>query len=150
MTLVEFLALLKADPGNPASPALLVAEGNLTTAQREAVIGSHARNPFAVVVSTSRAAPRTMHNGRAVLTGALDVHLHHPASAQRVTPNGDALARLQAAVLDARDNVTEARAGYPLIGRLALVSEVDPHPSSIAPNLDGLTAITRFTYRIWR
>jgi hypothetical protein len=149
VTILDFLALLGSDPGDSSSPLLIVAEGNLSSEQRSEVVGSYGRFPYAIVTGLSRGAPLRLHDQRALMTGAFDVHLHHPVTAARVMPDGEALARLQGALLDAQAVVTEIRSGYPLVGRLAIASEVDPHPTTI-DNLDGLRAVTRFTYRVWR
>lgn len=148
MTLKAFLEGLPADPTGP-SPPLIVAEGLLSTAQREQVIASpHNRRPYCVVVGLPRGAPVRLHNRRSKLTGAVDVHLMHPPTGTTI-PDGEALAHLQALILNAMNDVTEIRAGYALAEPLTLVNETDPRPASF-DKFDGLTAVTRFTYSIWR
>lgn len=149
MTLREYLEGLPADPLDGSSPRLLVAEGQLAQADKDEVTGdTYARRPFAVLVYRSRAAPRRTHDRKTLLTGAVDVNLYHPRDGLD-TPNGDTLASLQALVVGAQYDVTEARPGYQLNGPLRLSSEVDPTPNQEAP-LGGLHAVTRFTYQLWR
>lgn len=148
MTLLEYLRSLPADPQAP-SPNLLVAEGQLGKWDRETIIGAeYARRPYCVVNGLPRGAPRPLHNGRTRMTGAIDIHLFHPRSGAD-PPDGDTLAHLQRLLLAAPNSVTEARSGYPLAQPLALVTELDPRLATF-DQLDGLTAVTRFTYQLWR
>lgn len=150
MTLMDFLEGLRADPREPNGPMLIVGEGNLTKAQREQVLGpTYARRPYAVVVGLQRGLPRPLHNRITLMVGGVDVHVHHPANQLKEQPDGEALAALQAQVLMAQSMVTEIRDGYPLAGRFGLATELDPHPFTM-DNLDGLRAVTRFTYSLWR
>lgn len=150
MTLAGWLATLKADQTTPLSgPTLIVAEGTLSDAQREQAIGAtYNRRPYAVLTYRNRAAPRRTHEGDTLMIGAVDVNLYHPASGLTI-PDGDVLAKLQAAILAAQDYVDEARTGYNLAGPLKVASEVDPHPDPES-KLGGLRAVTRFTYALWR
>ena len=149
MTLKAWLEALAADPLDDDSPRLMVAEGNLSDTDRETVIGDeYNRRPYCVLAYRSRAAPRRTHDHHTLLTGAVDVNLYHPQKGL-TPPDGDALATLQAQVLQAQFDVTEVRPGYQLNGPLRLSSEVDPTPHQEAP-LGGLHAVTRFTYTIWR
>jgi len=150
MTLVEFLESLPADPTDDASPALIVAEGMLTRQQKQQVMGdTYARRPFAVIAGLPRSRPMRLHNHRARFTGGVDVFLHHPSDTLGKPPDGEALAALQALLARAGDAVTEIRTGYALASRLDLVTEIDPHPATLDA-LDGLQAVTRFTYHLWR
>ena len=150
MTLTEYLEALPADPTDDASPSLIVAEGMLTPAQRKQVVGeAHNRRPFAVVVGLPRSGATRLHNHRARFSGGVDVFLHHPSDALGKPPDGEALAHLQALLARAGDSVTEIRTGYALASRLDVTTEIDPRPETLDA-LDGLQAVTRFTYHLWR
>lgn len=148
MTLLEYLRSLPADPLAPG-PNLIVAEGVLGKWDREAILSPpYNRRPYCVVNGLPRGAPMQLHNGRTRLAGAIDIHLFHPRSGSD-PPDGDSLAHLQALVLEARTVVTEIREGYAFASPLALVTETDPRFATF-DQLDGLTAVTRFTYQLWR
>lgn len=150
MTLVQFLEGLPADPTDDASPSLIVAEGMLTPAQRKQIVSdTYARRPFAVIAGLPRSRPMRLHNHRARYSGGVDVFLHHPSDTLGKPPDGEALAALQALLVRAGDAVTEVRAGYALASRLEVTTEVDPRPATL-DQLDGLQAVTRFTYHLWR
>lgn len=150
MTLLEWLATLPADPTDPTSPPLVVAEGRLSPEDRKRVTGSeYSRRPYCVVVGLPRGAPLRLHNRRTRLVGGVDVHLNHPPSVKGDLPDGAALAELQALITHAPGVVTEIAPDYPLAAPLALVAEIDPRPASFDA-FDGLTATTRFTTCIWR
>lgn len=149
MTLAAWLASLRADQVALTGPTLIVAEGALSEAQREEVIGStYNRRPYVVLAYRNRAAPRRTHLGDSLMVGAVDVNMHHPSSGLSV-PDGDVLAKLQAVILTAQDFVDEIRAGYDLASPLKVASEIDPHPDPES-KLGGLRAVTRFTYALWR
>jgi len=150
MTLTEYLESLPADPTDASSPSLIVAEGMLTPAQRKQVVGdTYARRPFAVVAGLPRSRPMRLHNHRARYSGGVDVFLHHPSDTLGKAPDGEALAHLQALLARAGDSVTEIRTGYALASRLHVTTEIDPRPATLDA-LDGLQAVTRFTYHLWR
>lgn len=150
MTLLEHLATLRADPTDPTSPTLIVGDGALTPAQRQQVISSeYARRPYAVVQLLQRGAPMRLHNTRPRLSGGIRVHLHHPHGQLGPPRTGDELAELQALLARAPDFVTEISPGYRLAKPLALSTELDPRPETFDA-FDGLTAVTQFTYAIWR
>lgn len=149
MTLLQFLATLKADPREDPGVELIFAENKLTAAQREQVAGStYSRRPYAVIINESVGAPIRLHNGRGLFNAAVDIHLFHP-STMGVEPDGEAISTLQAELLKAQDEVDEVRVGYPLASRFQMISEI---PSQLInnENFDGLQAITRFVYRLWR
>lgn len=149
MTMSEFLLTLKSNPLNASSPTLLVADAYLTDAQKRQVTASaYGGNPYAVVVHRTLSNPRRTHDGNALMFGAIDVSLYHPATGVLV-PDGDALSALQAAVRGAERVVDEVRSGYALGGKMMLASET---PVIRDPESDtgGLFAATRFTYPLWR
>lgn len=151
MTLHEWLRTLPADPTDPTSPKLIVGEGALKPAQRQQVVGTeYARRPYAVVQLLQRGgAAVRLHNTRPRLTGGIRVHLHHPHGQLGPPRTGAELAELQALLARAPDHVTEISPGYKLAKPLALGTELDPRPETFDA-FDGLTAVTQFTYAIWR
>lgn len=149
MTFLQFLATLKADPREDPGRSLIFAEGKLSDAQRSQVIGStYGRRPYVVVVHEQLGSPIRMHSGKGLFVAAVDAFLFHPSTVGQ-EPDGDALASLQASLLDSRDEVNEVRNGYYMASSFLAITELPPHFVR-NENFDGLMAVTRFTYRLWR
>lgn len=149
MTLLQFLATLKADPREDPGVDLIFAENKLTAAQRELINGTtYGRRPYAIIINESTGSPIRMHNGRGLFSAAVDIHLFHP-STMGIAPDGEAISELQKELLSAQDEVNEVRTGYPMSSRFEMIGEI-PSQLTNNENFDGLQAITRFVYRLWR